>query len=72
MIDSAAFVRRFECADTRKAELGAVYGKDETVFRVWAPFADGVTLKLYETALAVRARPVVMEKRIVGGSWGGI
>ncbi len=72
MIDSAAFVRRFECADTRKAELGAVYGKDETVFRVWAPFADGVTLKLYETALAVRARPVVMEKRIVGGSWGGV
>lgn len=29
-------------------DLGAVYGKDKTVFKLWAPTASGVRLNLYE------------------------
>ena len=30
-------------------DLGAVYSKDFTVFKVWAPSASDVVLKLYKT-----------------------
>lgn len=71
-IDSAAFIRRYECEDTRRCVLGASYTRQGTTFRLWAPFAHSVALKLYESAISTDAKTVVMKKRIVGGNWGGV
>ncbi len=41
--DSDYFIEKYRT----KAELGAVYSRDETVFRLWAPTARNVQLVLY-------------------------
>ena len=33
-------------------DLGATYTREETVFRLWSPLADGVTLRLYRAGTA--------------------
>lgn len=36
----------------KREDLGAVWSKDSTVFRVWAPTADSVKINLYESGTA--------------------
>lgn len=38
----------FNDAYAYEGELGALYTPDETIFKLWAPISDGVTLNLYE------------------------
>src|SRR5690606_11640414 len=38
----------FEEAFTYTGELGSIYTKAETTFRLWAPISQAVTLNLYE------------------------
>lgn len=62
--DFAAVDREYSCND----ELGAVYSREQTVFRVWSPMAEQVRLRLYKSAQAAEPFQVSsMEKR--GGVW---
>ncbi|MDY0276838.1 MAG: type I pullulanase [Acholeplasma sp.] len=38
----------FEDAYTYTDKLGAIYSKSQTIFRIWAPISDEITLNLYE------------------------
>lgn len=52
-------------------DLGAVWSKDSTVFRVWAPTAQSVSVKLYESGNS-SGRDVIDEiemTRDVNGTW---
>lgn len=50
-------------------DLGAVYSPQETVFRLWAPEADSVVLRLYKSGSGVSLyRSVPMDKD-EGGTW---
>ena len=72
-IDDADFIRTFESADTQGQALGCTYTKTATTFRVWAPFATDVTLKLYESDSAPEGVEHEMEKHIPkSGTWGGV
>lgn len=44
LYDSKAFTEAF----TYDGELGAIYNKDKTIFRLWAPISENVTLNLYK------------------------
>ncbi len=59
--------------------LGAIYTPEKTIFRVWAPTAHRVTLKLYDGPTGGRPRMVAMTKHRDGrwsttllGDWKGI
>ncbi len=74
LIDTAGFIDQFECADTQDAELGAIWTKQKTTFRVWAPFASAVGLRLYDDgdrAVTEKFEEKAMQKRNPS-SWGGI
>ena len=52
-------------------DLGATYQKEKTSFRVWAPTADSVTLRLYESGTP-KENDVMEEiemQRDVCGTW---
>ena len=52
-------------------DLGAIYQKEETKFRVWAPTADKVVLRLYESGMP-EANDLIEEilmERDVFGTW---
>ena len=46
--DSTAFRRKFHYTGH---DLGAVYTKDATTFRIWAPLADAVAVVFYRAGL---------------------
>lgn len=72
-IDDADFISTFESVDTQNAELGALYTAEKTTFRLWAPFSSQVKVNLYRDGSKGEAfRTIIMEKRLVGGKWGGI
>lgn len=50
-------------------DLGAVYTKESTSFRLWAPTADKVTLCLYEAGNDCEAYEVTEMKKDVNGTW---
>src|SRR5262249_19892705 len=59
--------------------LGAIYTPDNTIFRVWAPTAGKVTLKLYDSPSGGRPRLLSMSRHRDGtwstmllGDWRGI
>ncbi len=59
--------------------LGAIYSSHQTVFRVWAPTAQRVTLNIYESPVGGSPRPMRMHKNRDGtwealllGDWKGI
>ena len=53
---SAYSTEEFEAAYTYEgSDLGAVWSKESTTFRVWAPTADAVTVNLYEGGTAGEA-----------------
>lgn len=50
-------------------DLGAVYHREETVFRVWAPTADQVELCIYPTGADSDMTECVAMKKDVDGTW---
>ncbi len=65
LFDSEEFINTL----TYDGELGALYSKDSTTFRVWAPFASKMILNLYPTGDKSVAQDTLAMKRIEGGAW---
>lgn len=77
LIDDVEFINTFETVATQNAEFGALYGKDKTTFRVWAPFATSVKVNIYKTGDTVgddkASSSLAMEREApTGGKWGGV
>ncbi len=73
LIDDKGFISVYENADTQDAEYGAIYTPQKTTFRVWAPFASSVDVKLYARGTGGEATQVVhAAKRMKDGKWGGV
>ena len=71
-IDTKEFIDTYESAETQDLEFGAVYTKEQTVFRVWAPFATRVMLNIYlDDAVSTTHSQSKMLKR-AGTPWGGV
>ncbi len=74
LIDTADFINRFENKETQDLEFGAIYTKENTIFRVWAPFATSVKLNIYadDTVTTATSR-LSMRKRMGNATlWGGV
>lgn len=65
IFDSPAFARLFTYAGS---DMGAVYTPQATVFRIWAPTAQAVSVKLYERGRGGEADVYPMQ-RDVQGTW---
>ena len=74
LIDDVDFVNTYETADTQGLEFGAVYTREKTTLRVWAPFATAVTANLYDDGQNGSAtQQLPMTKRLpASGVWGGV
>ena len=73
LIDDVGFIKTYETADTQSLEYGAIYTKDETTFRVWAPFASSVKVRIFQKGTG--GEPMYefeLAKRETNGSWGGV
>ena len=64
--ESAAFRRKFHYAGS---DLGAVWAKARTRFRVWAPLADEVQVVLYKAGLGGSPAGLWSLKRGARGTW---
>ena len=73
-IDDAEFIKTYESADTQEQVLGCEYTPTATTFRVWAPFASAVTIRIYASdSASTPEAPYTMEKHIPqSGVWGGV
>ena len=75
MILMAAMVATVSCAQKGTVDFPSaplqecVYGIDRTVFNVWAPGAEAVQVKLYESALEDRPVEVLKMKQGKEGLW---
>ncbi|MCH5165360.1 MAG: hypothetical protein J1G01_03060 [Clostridiales bacterium] len=47
LLDSSYFISNYETSAAQDAVLGATYTKQSTTFRLWAPLAASVSVKLY-------------------------
>lgn len=74
LLDSAEFIKKYETADAQNLEYGALYTSTSTTFRVWAPIATSVGLKLYNDGQNGDAYSVLALKKRVqsGGAWSGV
>ena len=74
LVDERGFIAAFENADTQSCKFGAEYSAEKTTFRVWAPFAAAVMLKLYaDGAVGGAFASYAMKKRVsLRGEWGGV
>ncbi|MBP1756567.1 MAG: pullulanase [Firmicutes bacterium] len=50
-------------------DLGAVWSKEKTTFRLWAPTASSVVLNLYEKGVGVNSLGSIPLKQDVKGTW---
>ena len=62
---------------TYDGELGAIYSKSSTTFKMWSPTATEVTLNRYATGSddeknAAKLGTVAMEKLMDGDKWTGV
>lgn len=69
LADDPDFIAVFENKDTLSCEFGATVGNGRTTFRVWAPFASSVGVKLYD---GNASRTEALGKRVRDGVWGGV
>lgn len=70
MVTNTAFsTEEFESSFTYEGELGAIYSKEKTTFRVWAPTASDVKLNLYDTGDGDTLRETVEMTLDVQGTW---
>lgn len=65
VLDSPAFAKLFTYTGS---DLGAAYTPQATTFRVWAPTAKAVSVKLYETSQGNQGKVYAMKKD-VQGTW---
>lgn len=65
--DSQEFNQKYMYAGK---DLGAVYGRDSTVFKVWAPTADEVWLRLYEAGSEEEGGSMLLSAKMQRGSCG--
>lgn len=74
LLDSAEFISKYETADTQNLEYGALYTSTATTFRVWAPVATSVAVRLYNDGqYGVAVATHALKKRVrSGGAWGGV
>ncbi|MDE5593454.1 MAG: hypothetical protein K2I75_05930, partial [Clostridiales bacterium] len=72
LIDTADFINTFETKETQELDYGAIYSKEQTTFRVWAPFATKVMLNLYPDGSASASELRINMKRRAGTPWGGV
>lgn len=74
LIDTADFINTFETKETQELDFGATYDKDkdETTFRVWAPFATKVQLNVYLDGSSGQADMKPQMKKRAGTPWGGV
>ncbi len=74
LIDNREFIQTFENAATQNTnDFGATWTKESTTFKLWAPFASSVSVKLYNSSAGGDAASAPMQKFIPeGGAWGGI
>ena len=73
-IDEPDFIKAYESKDTQDQQYGAIYSKNSTTFRVWAPFATQVIVKLFASGSAAQhEKAYFMTKRVpTSGEWGGV
>ena len=76
LIDTTGFISKFETTDVQNQEYGAILDtkKGNTTFRVWAPFATAVNVRLYkngDTAIEEEPEELEMKKRN-SKNWGGV
>ncbi|HAS73480.1 MAG TPA: type I pullulanase [Clostridiales bacterium UBA8960] len=65
LYDTEAFKRAY----TYDGDLGAIYSKDKTVFRVWSPVATAMMLNLYEKGNGGVKSKAVQMSNIGKGVW---
>ena len=53
-------------------ELGAIYSKRKTTFKVWAPTAEKVSLKLYKEGIGVEPLEVISMTKGEKGVWSAV
>lgn len=73
--DDKDFIELFECEDSLNCTYGSNVTAEGTVFRVWAPFASAVTVRIYGSGTGGKAEcSFGMNKRYVPGTkrWGGV
>lgn len=73
-IDDKIFIDTFENEDVRKLEFGALYTAQKTTFRVWAPFAGDVKIRLYAAGVGgVPLETLTMKRHLAAsGAWDGV
>lgn len=75
LVDTKEFITQFETeAVQNMTDFGATYTKEKTMFKVWAPFASKVSVKIYnsgdtEDELTYK---VVEMKKFEGDKWNGV
>ncbi|MDE6029482.1 MAG: hypothetical protein K2F90_04085 [Clostridiales bacterium] len=72
LIDTTDFIDTFESAETQNLDFGAIYTKEQTIFRVWAPFATKVTLNVYPDGSTSAADSRINMRKRAGTPWGGV
>ena len=68
LYDTATFIENF----TYEGELGAIYSKKATTFRVWAPTATSMSLNLYKAGDGGLAESTIEMTRIEDGVWEAV
>ncbi len=74
-IDDTEFIKTYETEETQEFEYGSFYTPEKTTFRLWAPFASSVDVKLYRNGnvgdayMRVGMQKYISEKT---GKWGGV
>lgn len=72
LIDTADFINKFETKQVQDLQYGAIYGKDKTVFRVWAPFATEVKVNIFDNGTAGEALNQFPMKKLDPDNWAGV
>ncbi|MDE5561935.1 MAG: hypothetical protein K2J01_00015 [Clostridiales bacterium] len=73
-IDDLDFINIYESVDTQNQKLGCEYSAASSTFRVWAPFASSVVLRLFgDGSNGPQEKAQFMKKHIpASGEWGGV
>lgn len=72
LLDTVGFIKTFETADTQNREYGAIYTKTSTTFRVWAPLAAAVKLRIYDKGEGGSPASAYDMTKRNPDSWGGV
>lgn len=73
-VDTPEFIKKFESAEVQNLPYGALYKKDRTLFRVWAPLASKASVMLYDDGATgdAYARLAMNKRMSARGKWCGV